>query len=295
MLPADITRYARRPRDQIIGQLAIAPWSATLVVLLGIVSASCTQKIYGEALWNPAAVLEMILAEDNSSKTKFAVFCCSFIFVVGQIGTNFAANLIPFGVDSSSLAPRYINIVRGQILCAFIGGWAVVPWKVLVSGTVFVSCITGMGIFMGTLVGIMLADYFFICKGNYFVADLYSSNPRGRYWYTYGVNWRAYVAYISGIALPFPGFLGQLGVKSMAKPLNAGAQIYDLGYLVSFLTSMVIYVVLCKISPPKHVAEASGMAFEYMCDKEVLMGEVVRNEEAIIDEENIKLEMGAKI
>lgn len=43
----DITRYSRRPRDQIIGTLAVAPWSATLVALLGIVAAACTQKIYG--------------------------------------------------------------------------------------------------------------------------------------------------------------------------------------------------------------------------------------------------------
>ncbi len=99
--------------------------------------------------------------------------------MVGQVGTNFIANLIPFGVDSSALAPRYVNIVRGQIICCIIGGWCMVPWKVLVSGAVFLSCITGMGIFMGCLVGIMVADYFFISKGNYFIEDLYTSNPVG--------------------------------------------------------------------------------------------------------------------
>jgi NCS1 family nucleobase:cation symporter-1 len=165
LIPADITRYARRPRDQIIGQLAVAPWSASLTATMGIITASCTREIYGEALWNPAAILGAILEENNDSKTKFAVFLVAITFMVGQVGTNFIANLIPFGVDSTALFPRHINIVRGQIICCIVGGWCMVPWKVLISGAVFLNCVTGMGIFMGCLVGIMLGDYFFIRKG----------------------------------------------------------------------------------------------------------------------------------
>lgn len=192
--------------------------------------------------------------------------------MVGQVGTNFIANLIPFGVDASGLAPRYINIVRGQIICCIIGGWCMVPWKVLVSGAVFLSCITGMGIFMGCLVGIMLGDYFFIRKGNYFIADLYTSNPKGRYWYFRGWHWRAYAAYVCGIFLPFPGFLGTLGVKSMAAPLGPAMKLYNIGYLTSTFTGMAVYTILCKISPPDNVAEAKTMPFEYMGKTEVLHG-----------------------
>lgn len=75
--------------------------------------------------------------------------------------------MVPFGVDATSLAPKYINIVRAHILCAVIGGWVMVPWKLLVSAAVFIKFVTGLGIFMGTLVGIMLADYFFIRQGTF--------------------------------------------------------------------------------------------------------------------------------
>jgi len=78
------------------------------------------------------------------------------------------------------------------------------------------------------------------------------------------------VAYICGIALSFPGLLGQIGVKNVSAPLNAATQIYDIGYLTSFITSMVIYTVLCKVSSPDNVAEARAMPFEYMASKEVL-------------------------
>jgi NCS1 family nucleobase:cation symporter-1 len=158
-----------------------------------------------------------------------------------------------------------------------------VPWKVLVSGAVFLSCITGMGIFMGCLVGIMLADYFFLRKGNYFIEDLYTSDPKGRYWYFHGWHWRAYVAYICGIVIPFPGFLGTLGVKSMAAELGPAKKLYDLGYLTSTFVAMAIYTVLCKISPPDHIAEARSMPFESMGKKEVLRGLNGRNSEDIED------------
>ena len=119
----------------------------------------------------------------------------------------------------------------------------------------------------------MVADYFWIRRGNYFVEDLYTSNPNGRYWYYKGWHWRAYVAYICSIALPFPGFLGQLGVKTVNEPVNATTKIYNIGYLTSFLTSMAVYTLLCKVIPPEHVAEARAMAFECIGDKEVLIGE----------------------
>ena len=239
---------------------------------MGIIAASCTGRIWGEAYWTPAGILQAILDEDNSPKTKFAVFLVSITFMVGQVGTNFIANLIPFGVDSAALAPRYINIVRGQLICCVIGGWCMVPWKVLVSGAVFLSCITGMGIFMGCLVGIMLADYFFIRKGNYFISDLYTSDPAGRYWYFNGWHWRAYVAYVCGIFLPFPGFLGTLGVTSLAKPLGPAMKLYNIGYLTSTFTAMAVYTLVCKVSPPANVAEAREMPFESMGQKEVLHG-----------------------
>lgn len=258
----DITRYARHNRDQFIGQLMVAPWSATLVALLGIIAAACTKEIYGAALWEPALILEQILADDNSPKTKFAVFLCSTTFVIGLMGTNYVANLLPFGVDATIMAPRHLNFVRAAVLCAVVGGWCLVPWKIVTSGASFLTAITGIGIFMSTLVGIMLADYFFVRKGNYWIDDLYTTNPNGRYWYTGGFHWRAYAAYVCGIALPFPGFLGSLGVKGVKEVTGAAFHIYDIGYLTAFVVSIVVYTTICKISPPPNVAEARALPFE---------------------------------
>lgn len=106
-----------------------------------------------------------ILAENNSSATRFAVFCCSFIFLIGCIGTNYVANLLPFGVDATGFAPKYLNITRSQILACVVGAWCIVPWKVLVSGGSFLTAIIGMGIFIACLLGILVSDYYFVRNG----------------------------------------------------------------------------------------------------------------------------------
>lgn len=61
-----------------------------------------------------------------------------------------------------------------------------------------------------------------------------------------------------------------MGVPTLSAPLNPATEIYDIGYLTSFITSMFVYTVLCKVSPPGNVAEARAMRFEEMAGKEVL-------------------------
>jgi nucleobase:cation symporter-1, NCS1 family len=53
-----------------------------------------------------------------------------------------------------------------------------------------------------------VTEYYFIRRGHYRVADLYDPHKDGWYWYTYGVNLRAYAAYISGILINVVGFAG---------------------------------------------------------------------------------------
>jgi len=208
--------------------------------------------------------------------------------MIGCVGTNYVANLLPFGVDATAWAPKYLNITRGQVLCAIVGAWCIVPWKVLVSGGSFLTTITGIGIFIACLLGILVSDYYFVRKGvfslnrqvneannigNYWVEDLYTDDPNGRYWYWHGFNWRAYAAYVCGIAIPFPGFVGAIGaIPSLSATLTPAAQIYSFGYLLSFSTGLVVYTVLSRVFPPGDVAEARSMPFESMGKREVLTG-----------------------
>lgn len=69
------------------------------------------------------------------------------------------------------------------------------------------------------------------------------------------------IAYICGIALPFPGFAATLGATGVGQ---AGADMFYIGWLLSFFTALVVYTGLCKIWPTKNqkLIRERGMAWE---------------------------------
>jgi NCS1 family nucleobase:cation symporter-1 len=55
---------------------------------------------------------------------------------------------------------------------------------------------------------------FLLTKGNVFVGHLYNGSKANKhYYYHMGWNIQGVIAYLCGIALPFPGFVGTLGAK----------------------------------------------------------------------------------
>jgi NCS1 family nucleobase:cation symporter-1 len=95
-----------------------------LASFIGIAVTSAGITLYGQVLWDP---LKLIDQWDN----RAAAFFTSFVFALGTLGTNVSANSLSAGNDMTALCPRYINIRRGQIICAFLGGWALCPWEIL--------------------------------------------------------------------------------------------------------------------------------------------------------------------
>ena len=91
---------------------------------VGIAVTSAGIALFGQVIWDP---LKLIDRWDN----RAAAFFTSFAFTLGTLGTNVSANSLSAGNDMTALWPRYINIRRGQVICAFLGGWAFCPWEIL--------------------------------------------------------------------------------------------------------------------------------------------------------------------
>ena len=117
---SDADRHSRRQYIQLI----IIPVAFTLASFVGIAVTSAGITLYGQVIWDP---LRLIDHWDN----RAAAFFTSFTFTLGTLGTNVSANSLSAGNDMTALWPRYINIRRGQVICAFIGGWALCPWEIL--------------------------------------------------------------------------------------------------------------------------------------------------------------------
>lgn len=142
---ADITRYARSPRDSWITQAIALPVVITLTELLGTVMAASSQVIYGSILWNP---LDVVTLWDN----RAAKFFAGLFFAFANIGTNVTGNSIPFANDLTGMFPKYINIRRGQFICAILG-FAICPWQIEAKAQRFLAFLGGYTVFLGPLLG----------------------------------------------------------------------------------------------------------------------------------------------
>jgi len=232
----DFTRYAKSPRSQYV-QLAIIPVTFTIVGFAGIAVTCAGEVLYGETLWDPPQLI-------NKWDNRAAAFFAAFSFAVATIGTNISANSLSAANDLTALFPQYINIRRGQIICAVIGGWAMCPWEILASAPGFLTFMSGYTIFLGPFAGIMVADYWLVHKGNVDVPAMY--DPHGIYRYWNGINWRAAVTLIATITPTLPGLMHSINNKIR---VGNAAYLFNIAWLFGFFVSFFLYWGLSTFFP----------------------------------------------
>jgi NCS1 family nucleobase:cation symporter-1 len=105
------------------------------------------------------------------------------------------------------------------------------------------------------------------------------SKDNKHYYYTMGWNVQGVIAYLAGIALPFPGFVGTLGAKVSLPAQNMG----HIGWLLSFTTSFVLYWLICLVWPTQNqkMVRELGLGFEEESYKEIVAvdGTVIADEQ----------------
>lgn len=227
----DFTRFAKKPRDALWSQLLTIPIGFAVTSFVGIIVSSSSTIIYNETIWSPLDLLGRFLDEGNSG-ARAGVFFIAFAFALAQLGTNIAANSVSAGTDMTALLPRFINIRRGGYICAAVG-LAMCPWNLLSSSNQFTTYLSSYSVFLSSIAGVLICDYYIVRKGYLRVEDLYTARRKGPYFYVFGFNLRAYGAYIAGILINVVGFAGAVG-----RDVPIGAQ-----YIYKYVPNL--------LSPPK--------------------------------------------
>jgi len=132
---------------------------------------------------------------------------------------------------------------------------------------------------MASVVAIMICDDFCLTNGNVFISHLYDGTSTNQhYYYHKGWNLQAVIAYIVGVALPFPGFVGTLGPSVSPTAQDLG----HLSWLLSFVTAFVVYYLLCRVWPTRNrkLVRERGLGWEEASMREV----VAADETAMADE-----------
>jgi NCS1 family nucleobase:cation symporter-1 len=241
----DFTRFSTTRRSYVWSQALTIPIGFALTSFIGIIVSSSSTLIVGKTLWSPLAVLGAFL-NNGSGGARTGVFLISSVFTLAQLGTNIAANSISAGTDLTALFPRFFNIRRGSYLCAMIG-LAMCPWKLLESSNQFTTYLSAYTVFLSSIAGVIASDYYIVRKGYLSISDLYSFDKTSVYMATYGLSWRGFAAYVSGILINVVGFAGAVGADV---PIGA-TYVYNLSYFTGFFVAMIVYYILCKFWPPR--------------------------------------------
>lgn len=249
----DFARFAKKPSNALWSQLITIPMGFGLTSFIGIIAGSASAVIYPEvgAVWNPLDLMRYfvqgganVTQGHGSSGDRAGVFFIAATFVVAQLGVNIAANSISAGTDLTALLPRFINIRRGGYICAIVG-IAICPWQFLTSASNFTTYLSAYSVFLSSIAGPMIADYYLVRKGYFQIRDLYNGESDGPYWGVCGIQWRGYVAYICGIIINVVGFAGAVGTDV---PMGA-TYVYRLNFFTGFIVSAGVYYLLAKIFP----------------------------------------------
>nr|XP_019007707.1 uncharacterized protein I206_07341 [Kwoniella pini CBS 10737]OCF46488.1 hypothetical protein I206_07341 [Kwoniella pini CBS 10737] len=249
---SDYTRFAVHPRAQIMSQVFVIPIQGVLTCLIGIICTSVAAQYYPDEglLWQPYSLLTAV-QNNGGAGARAGVFFASLAFLFAQFGINIAGNAVSGGIDLASLFPKYINIRRGAYFTTLMA-LPMCPWALVSGATVYISVMSGYATFLAPMTGLMVFDYMFVRKRQVKLSNLYDCSPASIYYYYKGVNYRAAVAWVCGVAPCFPGFLASV---STVKVSLGATHVYYLCWPLGFTISGVVFVVLSKIWPPAGLGE----------------------------------------
>jgi NCS1 family nucleobase:cation symporter-1 len=250
----DISRHSKNDKAAWVTQLFALPILVTLTEFLGCTMAVASSVVYGEVQWNPLVTI-------NNFENRGGKFFAGACFIFFNIVTNVTGNSVPLANDLTGLFPKYINIRRGQFICAIVS-FAICPWEIEAKATTFLAFLGAYTLFLGATTGIIMVDYFWIRRGHG-INILHLFKPRGIYWYTYGFNWRAFIAWFVALGPLLPGMLQSMGVRITNKGI---LNLYSWNYVLVVCFSGMIYAACCMISPIPVTTEDEDLGKMYLIE-----------------------------
>ncbi|GAA2784929.1 NCS1 family nucleobase:cation symporter-1 [Kitasatospora paracochleata] len=241
----DFTRFGGSQQAQIRGQALGLPTTMTLFALLSVLVTSGSQAVYGTPIWDPIALAAKM---DSTAGILLALLTV----LIATLSVNIAANVVSPAYDLANLLPRYITFRTGAMITGVVG-IVIFPWKLISDPHVYIFTWLGVvGGLLGTVAGVLIADYWLVRRTRLRLADLY--RPDGIYWYTGGWNWRAVTAFLIGGLLavggshggPFPAD----GLIPVLEPLA------DYGWAVGFASAFALHAALAPTRTRRRASAA---------------------------------------
>jgi NCS1 family nucleobase:cation symporter-1 len=222
----DFTRFGRSQREQVVGQVVALPTTMFVFAAMGVMITSATAIIYGELIWDPIKLI-------GRFRDPFVIAISMFTAVVATLAVNIAANVVSPANDFANAFPRAISFKTGGLITGIVG-IAIMPWRLLAdpSGYIF-SWLLGYSGGLGSIAGVLIADYWILRKKELRLEDLYL--PDGAYRYTAGWHVPGVIATLAGCAAAWGGLV-----------IPALRPVYDYAWFVGFGVAAAVYLALAR-------------------------------------------------
>ena len=216
----DFTRFGRSQREQVVGQAVALPTTMFVFAAMGVLITSASSIIYGEVIWDP---IKLIARFESPAIIAVAMFTA----VVATLAVNIAANVVSPANDFANAFPRFIRFSTGGLITGILG-IVIQPWRLLAdpNGYIF-SWLLGYSGGLGSIAGVLIADYWIVRRTELVLEDLYL--PDGRYG-----RWN-----MAGIAATAIGCSAAWGGLLWA-PMRP---LYDYAWFVGFGVAAVVYLI----------------------------------------------------
>ena len=220
----DFTRFGRSQREQVIGQVVALPTTMFVFAAMGVLITSATSIIYGELIWDPIKLIARF-------ESPVIIAVAMFTAVVATLAVNIAANVVSPANDFANAFPRFIRFSTGGLITGILG-IVIQPWRLLAdpSGYIF-NWLLGYSGGLGSIAGVLIADYWIVRKRQLSLEDLYLADGRYGRW-----NWAGIGATLAGCAAAWIGLLWP--------PLRP---LYDYAWFVGFAVAAAGYLVAGRV------------------------------------------------
>ena len=186
----DFSRFARKQRSQVIGQIIGLPLTMFLFSGLGVLLTSASVSLVGETVSDPINLIGHI------DSPMWVILAMSMI-ILATISTNTAANIVSPTNSFQNIAPKYINETKGVLITGAIG-ILLMSWELLKKlgwlesdvsvESLYSNWLLGYSSLLGPIAGIMIVDYFAIKKQSYNLLALYQDNAGYPAWNVAGLT-----------------------------------------------------------------------------------------------------------
>jgi NCS1 family nucleobase:cation symporter-1 len=239
----DFTRFGKSQREQAVGQVVALPTTMVVFAAMGILITSAAVVVFPQM--NPADAWDPVKLVAQFSQ-PVVVAISMFTIVVATLSVNIAANVVSPANDFANAFPKWISFRTGGLITGIIG-ILMQPWKLLAdpSGYIF-GWLVGYSGGLGSIAGVLIADYWIIRRKNLALGDLYRTKGVYSSW-----NWRAVVATLLGCFFAWIGLI----IPSLSV-------LYDYAWFVGFGVAFFVHWALMKAMPPTLAAatvEAEGV------------------------------------